>query len=97
VNYRTHEQELLSIIEGLMKWEDKLQGRKFQVLSDHHSLEWLKTQRGLSCHQVQWVEYLGHFDFKIVYIAGNDNLITNALLQCYKSDGPEDNRALMSS
>jgi hypothetical protein len=79
VNYRTNEQELLRIIEGLMKWEGKLQGRKFRILTDHHSLEWLRTQKSLSCRQVWWVKYLGRFNFNIVYIAGDDSMIANTL------------------
>jgi hypothetical protein len=81
---------------SLMRWEDKLQGQKFQVLTNHHSLKWLKTQRGLSCCQVQRLEYLGQFDFDIAYIVGNDNMVTDALLQRYKSDTLEDNWAPMS-
>jgi hypothetical protein len=48
MNYQMHEQESLSILEGLMKWEDKLLGHSFCVLMDHHSLQWLKTQPELS-------------------------------------------------
>jgi hypothetical protein len=48
VNYATHEQEILAIIESLMKWEDKLLGRRFMVVMDHELLEFFKTQRDLS-------------------------------------------------
>jgi hypothetical protein len=76
-----------------MRWEDKLQGQKFRVLTNHHSLKWLKTQRGLSCRQVQRLEYLGQFNFEIAYIAGNDNVAADALLQRYKSNISVDNWA----
>ncbi|KEP44919.1 putative Pol polyprotein/retrotransposon, partial [Rhizoctonia solani 123E] len=79
MSYRTHEQELLAIIEGLLKWEDKLLGRRFRVLTDHNSLKWLKTQPDLSRRQVRWLEYLSRFDFDIEYIPGASNEIADAL------------------
>ncbi|CAD6892479.1 unnamed protein product [Tilletia caries] len=48
MNYRTHEQELLAVLEALMKWEDQLLGRKFILITDHRSLEYLQTQKNLS-------------------------------------------------
>ena len=33
-----------AILEALMKWEDKLLGRKFTVVTDHKDLEYFKTQ-----------------------------------------------------
>jgi RNase H-like domain found in reverse transcriptase len=63
VNYATHKQEILAIIETLMKYEDKLLGRNFVVVTDHRSLEFFKTQRELSRQQVGWSEYLGQYDF----------------------------------
>jgi hypothetical protein len=79
MNYRMHEQELLGILEGLMKWEDKLLGCTFCVLTDHRSLQWLKTQPELSRRQVRWLEYLSRFNFKIEYIPGDANVVADAL------------------
>ena len=36
-----HEHETLMVLEALMKWEDKLLGRKFTVVTDHKGLEYL--------------------------------------------------------
>ena len=36
-NYRVFEMETLAILEALLKWEDKLIGRKFKVVTDHSS------------------------------------------------------------
>ncbi|KEP46697.1 putative Ty3/Gypsy polyprotein/retrotransposon [Rhizoctonia solani 123E] len=92
MSYRTHEQELLAIIEGLLKWEDKLLGRQFKVLTDHNSLKWLKTQPDLSRRQVRWLEYLSRFDFEIEYIPGASNGIADALSRRYESDTKDDVR-----
>ncbi|QRW12462.1 Transposon Tf2-1 polyprotein [Ceratobasidium sp. AG-Ba] len=92
MSYTTTEQELLAIIEGLLKWEDKLLGRQFKVLTDHKSLEWLQTQRDLSRRQVRWLEYLSRFDFKLEHIPGSANIVADALSRRYASDTGDDVR-----
>ena len=42
-NYHTHELQTLVVLEALMKWEEKLLGRKFTVVTDHKGLEYFKT------------------------------------------------------
>ena len=42
-NYHMHEHETLAVLEALMKWEDKLLGRKFMVVTNHKGLEYFKT------------------------------------------------------
>ena len=42
-NYHMHEHETLVVLEALMKWGDKLLGRKFTVVTDHKGLKYLKT------------------------------------------------------
>ena len=47
-NYRMHEHETIAVLEALMKWEDKLLGQKFTLVTDHKGLEYFKTQLVLS-------------------------------------------------
>jgi RNase H-like domain found in reverse transcriptase/Reverse transcriptase (RNA-dependent DNA polymerase) len=47
-HYRTHEHETIAVLEALMKWEDKLLGRKFTLVTDHKGLEYFSTQASLS-------------------------------------------------
>ena len=47
-NYCMHEHETIVVLEALMKWEDKLLGRKFTLVTDHKGLEYFKTQPVLS-------------------------------------------------
>ena len=42
--YHTHEHETNAVLEALMKWEDKLLGLKFALVTDHKGLEYFKTQ-----------------------------------------------------
>ena len=51
-NYQTFERETLAIIEALLKWEDKLLGFKFTIVTDHEALGYLNMQCKLSSRQV---------------------------------------------
>src|SRR5712672_1735033 len=56
MNYQVFEMETIAILEALLKWEDKLLGRKITVVTDHKALEFFKTQRRLNNRQVRWME-----------------------------------------
>jgi RNase H-like domain found in reverse transcriptase len=43
-NYCVFEMEILAILKALLKWEDKLIGRKFTVVTDHRLLEFFQKQ-----------------------------------------------------
>jgi hypothetical protein len=70
VNYPTHEQELLTIVDMLAVWRNKLMGLPFIVLSDHHTLGSFLTQKNLSRRQARWTEALADYDFTVVFIPG---------------------------
>jgi RNase H-like domain found in reverse transcriptase len=69
-HYRIHEHETIAMLEALMKWEDKLLGRKFTLVTDHKGLKYFETQKNLSDRQVRWWEFLSHFNFTIMYVCG---------------------------
>ena len=69
-NYHTHEHKTIAVLEALMKWEDKLLGQKFTLVTDHKGLEYFKTQLILSPRQTQWWEYLSHFNYDTIHIDG---------------------------
>jgi len=64
-HYRVFEQETITILEALLKWEDKLIGYHIHVVTDHQVLEFFKMQDWLSSRQTHWMEYLLRFDFDI--------------------------------
>ena len=53
--------------------------KRFQVVTDHHSLKYLMTQPNLSKRQAWWVEFLAEFDFEIVHRPGKSNVVVDAL------------------
>ena len=58
MNYHVFEMETIVILKALLKWEDKLLGRKLKIVTDHKVLEFFKTQRHLNSRQAWWMEFL---------------------------------------
>ena len=84
--YRTHEHETIAIVEALMKWEDKLLGRAFTLVTDQKSLEYFETQQRLSDRQVRWWEFLSHFNYTVVHVDGKLNKVADCLSHYYEFD-----------
>lgn len=78
-SYPTHEKELLAIIKALKKWRPDLLGMKFEVYTDHRTLEFFQTQKDMSTRQKRWADTLADFDFEIKYVRGEDNCAADAL------------------
>ena len=78
-NYSTHERELLAIIHALKSWRSYLHGCKFKILTDHHPLKYLDSQKSLSRKQARWIEFMQEFDYEIEYLKGKENKVADAL------------------
>jgi hypothetical protein len=89
-HYAVHELETLAILEALQKWEDKLVGHKFHVITDHKALEFFQNQAQLSNQQRRWIDYLSRFDFNITYIKGKYNKVADCLSRYFESDTSSD-------
>jgi hypothetical protein len=89
-NYHPTEQETIVILEALLKWEDKLIGYPVTVVTDHKSLEYLKTQTKLSSCQTRWLEFLQWFNISVKHVDGSTNKVVDALSQYYKYNTWED-------
>jgi hypothetical protein len=85
-HYRVFEQEMIMILEALLKWEDKLIGYCIHVVTDHQGLEFFKMQDWLLSRQTRWMEYLSRFNFDIRYIWGKLNKVADCLSHYYESD-----------
>ena len=89
-HYAVHELETLAILEALLKWEDKLIGRKVHVITDHKALEFFKTQARLSNRQRRWIDYMSKFEFDITYIKGELNKVADCLSRYFENDTSSD-------
>ena len=88
-HYQTHEHETIIVLEALMKWEEKLLGCKFTLVTDHKDLKYFETQKNLSDRQVQWWEFLSRFNYTIMHIDGVDNKVADCL-SCYHENDMSD-------
>ena len=89
-SYHTYEQEALAILEGLMKWEDKLLGRKFTIATDHKALEFFKKTTQPNNRQIRWLEYMARFDYNVVHVPGKDNKVADCLSRYYEEDNADE-------
>ena len=56
-----------------------VKGRRFTVITDHASLEYIKTQTNLSRRQARWLETLQANNFEVRYHPGKTNVVANVL------------------
>ena len=85
-NYGTHEHEVLAILEGLLKWEDQLLGRKFTIVTDHESLTFFKTKDHDSARRQRWQHYLDRFVHELIWVEGETNKVADCLSRYFLSD-----------
>ena len=78
-NYATHDLELAAVVFALKMWRHYLYGEKFEVHSDHRSLQYLFSQKELNMRQRRWMEYIKDYDFPIKYHPGKVNVVADAL------------------
>ncbi len=89
-NYATWEHELLAVLEVLLRWEDKLLGLKFIIVTNHKALTFFKEAPYSTPRHMRWWEYLSRFDFRIEYIRGESNKVADSLSRYYMSDSPDE-------
>ena len=75
VNYETHDQELLAIVDCFKQWRHYLEGAPstIRVLSDHNNLQGFMGVKTLNGRQARWAIYLSRFDFTIEHNKGVNN------------------------
>jgi hypothetical protein len=89
-SYKTWDREALAIVQGFMRWEDKLLGRRVRVVTDHEALGFFKNQQRLTGRQTRWMEFLERFDYTIEYVKGETNKVADCLSRYYQSDEGEE-------
>ena len=80
-NYQIHDKEMLAIVKSLEEWRPELQRKqdRFQIYTDHKSLEYFMSTKQLTARQARWAEALSEYYFIITYRPGKDNVQADAL------------------
>ena len=79
--YKTHDGELLAIVESFKTWRHYLEGYKHEVLmlTDYNNLCQFMDMKRLSSRQVCWAQELFRYYFRIHYCQGKANGAADAL------------------
>ncbi|XP_069144485.1 uncharacterized protein [Solanum lycopersicum] len=78
-NYPTHDLELAAVVFALKQWRHYLYGVKYEVYTDHRSLQYVFTKKDLNLRQRRWMELLKDYDMTILYHPGKANVVADAL------------------
>lgn len=78
-NYSATELECLAVVWGVRHFRGYLEGYRFVVVSDHHSLKWLQKLESPAGRLARWLFELQQFDYEIRYRRGSANVVADAL------------------
>lgn len=84
-NYSTTDKELLALVKSIEHFRHYLLGRKFLLLTDHRSLEYLWESSNLNSRLVRWSLYLQEYEFEVRYIKGDENGADGVSRYCFKT------------
>lgn len=77
VNYTVTEKELLAIVYSIIKLRTYLMGSKFEIITDHKGLVFLKSTPYLCARLIRWSLLIQQYDFEVKYCKGSDNVIAD--------------------
>lgn len=77
--YSAQEREMLAIDYCLQKWRGYVEGSPIVVRTDHESLKYFLTQKHLGRRLARFADNIAHFDVKIIYRPGRNQLAADAL------------------
>lgn len=78
-NYTVTELECLAVLWSVEKLRCYLEGQKFTIITDHHSLVWLNNLKNPQGRLGRWVVRLQQFDYVIIHRPGKYHLVPDCL------------------
>jgi hypothetical protein len=89
-SYFTYEHETLAVLEALLKWEDKLVGREFTIITDHEALKFFREKDHHAARPIRWSQHLERFRYNVVYVKGQSNKVSDALSRWFENRTDDD-------
>lgn len=83
-SYSATELECLAVIWAVDKFRPYLEGSKFEVITDHHSLKWLNNLKDPHGRLARWALRLQEHDFVIRHRPGSENQAPDALSRAHE-------------
>jgi hypothetical protein len=84
-NYAITEKELYAVVWGMEHFSYQLKGRKFNLITDHKALEYMKNKGNFGNKRIErWIDRIQEYDFSITYKKGEEVISADALSRLYE-------------
>ena len=82
--WSTSDKEMYAVYYGVRSLHQFLAGRRFTILSDHEALSYNRESDSSKINR--WKMAISEYDYELKHIAGEDNVVADALSRCMVSD-----------